>query len=151
MSYTYEYPRPSLTADCVILYKDIDGNYDVLLIKRKNQPFKDMWALPGGYVDVEETTEDAAYRELQEETSITDVKLKLFHVFDAIDRDPRGRSISIVYKATVSSKFEDELEADTDAKEVAWFSFDNLPELAFDHEDIINKAHKHIKTSSKPS
>ena len=134
MKYTYKYPRPSLTVDIAVI-KENEGQYEILLIKRKNNPFAGMWALPGGFVDMNETAETAAARELYEETNISDLELKQFHVFSEIDRDPRGRTVSVVFTGFLREPLE--IKAKDDAKEASWFKIEKLPELAFDHAKII--------------
>ena len=128
-----KYKIPSLTVD-IFIYNE---NHEFILIKRKNDPYKDCWALPGGFVDYGEKTEDAAIREAKEETSI-DVKLeKLVNVYSDPDRDPRRHTVSIVYLA--HGNFDDAM-ADDDAKDIGVFSFDVLEEekLAFDHKKILS-------------
>jgi len=135
MNYCYEYPRPMVTVDIILISKN---NNNVLLIKRKNNPFQNCWAFPGGFVDMDETLEHAALRELNEETSISNVGLTQFKAFSAINRDPRGRNIAVVFWSLINE--EDVLpKAGDDAKEVAWFNLNNLPTLAFDHKIIIEE------------
>jgi 8-oxo-dGTP diphosphatase len=136
MTYTYKYPRPSLTVDIAVL-KEIERGYEVLLIQRKNKPFEGMWALPGGFVDMDETVETAASRELFEETNLSGIYLEQFHVFSEVDRDPRGRTISVVFTGFL--KDNQEAKAKDDAKEARWFDVKKLPELAFDHRKIMDK------------
>ena len=129
-----------MTVD-IFIYNE---NHEFILIKRKNDPFKDCWALPGGFVDYGETTEDAAVREAKEETSI-DVELeRLFNVYSDPARDPRRHTVSIVYLA--HGNFDD-AKADDDAKEIDIFSFDVLEEkkLAFDHETILRDVKEHLE------
>ncbi len=133
MSFTYDYPRPALTVDVVLITNDSQPK--VLLIQRKNNPFKDCWAFPGGFMDMDETLETAAYRELKEETHITVTELQHLGIYDAISRDPRGRTISAVYYKQVEECIP--ATADDDAKNVHWFPVSQLPGLAFDHEKII--------------
>lgn len=142
MSYTYKYPRPALTVDIILFLKE-NTNYSVLLIKRNNPPFKEKWALPGGFVDMDETLEEAAKRELFEETSIKIDNLTQFYVFDAIDRDPRHRTISVVFYQ-ISTDLNLKPQADSDAGEAIFFSIKELPDLAFDHNEILNKAFHEI-------
>jgi len=132
--YTYKYPRPSLTVD-ISVFKEIENQHELLLIKRKNPPFAGMWALPGGFVDMDETVETAAKRELYEETNVSGVNLEQFHVFSEIDRDPRGRTVSMVFIGFV--KEQQKVKAKDDAAEASWFKLSKLPQLAFDHARII--------------
>ena len=141
MAYTYKYPRPAVTVDIAVLKKDDDG-YGILLIKRKNDPFAGRWALPGGFVDMDETVEVAASRELFEETNMLGINLKQFRVFSELDRDPRGRTISVVFIGFLTDQ--QEVIAKDDAKEVCWYNLNELPELAFDHGEIIEKISKTI-------
>ena len=127
-----EYKIPSLTAD-IFIYND---ELNFILIKRKNEPFKDCWALPGGFVEYGETVENAAIREAKEETSI-DVELEsLVNVYSKPDRDPRGHTVTVVY--TAKGDFNTK-KADSDAKDIGIFSKDELDtlEIAFDHKKII--------------
>ena len=135
MIYTYAYPRPSVTVDVIIL-KDILSKPQLLLIERKHEPFKNKWALPGGFVDINEEIEDAADRELKEETFISEINLEQFETFGKIGRDPRGRTISIVYFGILENSSL-EIKAGDDAKDFNWFDIVDLPELAFDHGEII--------------
>lgn len=137
--YTYDYPRPALTAD-IILFLRSESPVHVLLIKRKYPPFKDCWALPGGFMDMHETLEQAAIRELEEETGIVVKELLQFKTFDKPDRDPRGRTISTVFYAFLQEK--PAAKASDDASELLWYSINKLPELAFDHKDILTEAAK---------
>lgn len=136
--YCYDYPRPSVTVDIVLLM-DTLPHPQVLLIRRKNSPFKDLWALPGGFLEMDESFQESALRELWEETGISNVHLTQIGAYGEPDRDPRGRVITIAYLGIV--KYEQpEAVAGSDASEVAWFSTNDLPQLAFDHKDIIIKA-----------
>lgn len=136
-NYTYEYPRASLTADVVVFTAD---KSEVLLIKRKNEPYKGTWAFPGGFMDMNETLEQCAYRELKEETNITVDVLYEIGVFSAVDRDPRGRTVTAAYYTFVEDKDKLNAKALDDAAEIEWFRIDNIPTLAFDHKDILGKA-----------
>lgn len=139
MSHTYEYERAAITVDGVIF--GVDGaQISVLLIQRRNEPFQDKWALPGGFFDMDDdSAEDAAARELQEETGLSGLSLEQFFTFSKKGRDPRGRTISIAYWAVVDmGKMRP--EAADDAKAVQWYRFAELPDLAFDHARIIEKA-----------
>lgn len=138
MHFTYEYPRAALTVDCVVFGHD-EGILKILLIRRALAPFKGLWALPGGFVRVEETVDEAAARELEEETGLKKVYLEQLYTFGAIDRDPRERVVSVAYFALVRSA--DHLPAAaTDADEAEWFNVDDLPKLAFDHAGILKTA-----------
>lgn len=121
-----------LTTDAVVLKKG-----KILLIKRLKDPFKDCWALPGGFVEYGEKTEDACLRELEEETSLIGKIKQLIGIYSKPDRDPRGHIISIAYLVTPISKV---VKPADDAKEVKWFPINKLPKLAFDHLDIIKNA-----------
>ncbi|MGF1578171.1 MAG: NUDIX domain-containing protein [Gemmataceae bacterium] len=134
MQYTYEYPRPAVTVDMVIATQENPRRF--LLIKRKNEPYAGKWALPGGFVDMEESLDDAARRELMEETGVVAEELEQLHTFGDPGRDPRGRVITVVYLAVVDpTKLAP--RADDDAAEVGWFSLEEPPELAFDHAKIL--------------
>ena len=139
MPYTYRHPRPSVTVDCVIFGLDESQDLKVLLIQRAHEPFAGTWALPGGFVDMREPLEEAALRELYEETGMQDVFIEQLFTFGAPDRDPRGRVISVAYFALVNLP-DHEVTADSDARNVAWFTLDLLPALAFDHADILRMA-----------
>lgn len=132
-----------LTVD-IALYKTINNQVFILLIKRGNEPFKESWALPGGFVDMDETLIDAAKRELSEETGITDVDLKQFYTYGDLNRDPRGRTVSVVYYSSVNQDKANAVAGD-DAADAYWFSIKNLPQLAFDHEIIINELNNFLQ------
>jgi len=141
MSYTYEYPRPAVTVDAVML-RENGKNVEVLLVERKNEPFKKEWAFPGGFVDNNETLEDAVARELEEETSLKGVELMQFRAYSAPDRDPRGRTISIIYIGVLND--EKDIKAGDDAANVKWHSINQLQKLAFDHNEILNDVLEYI-------
>lgn len=141
--YCYDYPRPSVTVDIVLLMDTLPFP-DVLLIRRKNPPFKDLWALPGGFLDMDETLEASALRELHEETNISNVQLTQIGIFGHPDRDPRGRVITVAYFGIMTVGQQEAL-AGSDAAEVAWYSTSELPELAFDHRNIIQKTLEVLK------
>ncbi len=136
--YCYEYPRPAVTTDCVIFAYD-EEDLKVLLIERKFEPYKGKWAFPGGFLNMDEDIETGAKRELYEETALKDIKLEQLHTFGDVGRDPRGRVISVVYFALISLD-EQQAVAGDDAKNVQWFSVNNMPELAFDHKEIFDMA-----------
>ncbi|MEA3443436.1 MAG: NUDIX hydrolase [Bacteroidota bacterium] len=138
MTYTYKYPRPALTVDAVVFRKNESG-WEVLLIERGNQPFKGMWALPGGFVDMDEDLKTAAKRELKEETGLRNVELRQLYTFGAIDRDPRHRTVSVVYWG-IAEKTSSMVEGGDDAKQARWFPVENAPGLAFDHHEILKMA-----------
>ena len=138
MGFTYEYPRPAVTIDCMIFHKTGD-HYHLLLIKRDKPPFEDKWAFPGGFVEIDENLEEAAYRELHEETNMTGITLHQLHTFGKVERAPRGRTISVVYYGFVN-KGNSSTQAGSDARETKWFPINDLPELAFDHDEIVQHA-----------
>ena len=138
MPHTYQYPRAALTVDCVVFGFD-EGELKVLLIQRALDPFKGKWALPGGFVHVDETLDDAARRELAEETGLEDVFLEQLYTFGTVKRDPRERVVSVAHFALV--KLSDyKAKAATDAAKAAWFPISELPKLAFDHAEIVAAA-----------
>lgn len=139
MSYTYEFPRPALTVDCIIFGLDEGSKLKVLLIQRKKDPFQGSWALPGGFVDMDENLEQSALRELEEETGVKNVFIEQLYTFGEPGRDPRGRTVSVAYFALVNLA-EHPVTAASDAQEANWFEMDNLPSLAFDHEHILQVA-----------
>ena len=129
-----EYKKPSVTVDAIIVV-----NGAILLIKRKNEPFKGQWAFPGGFVDYGESAEDAVVREVKEETGISIDSFKQFKTYSAPDRDPRGHTITIVYNVHDVELFSMIPEPGDDAVETRWFDMNNrLPKLAFDHDEILN-------------
>ena len=134
--YTYEYPRPALTADVLVFSHD---RREVILIRRKNEPYKDCWALPGGFMDMDETIEQCAVRELKEETNIDVSDLYLIGVFSKVDRDPRGRTVTVAYYC-FADKETTAIKALDDAAEIAWCKIDSMPVLSFDHKEVIEKA-----------
>ena len=143
MKHTYQYPRAALTVDCVVFGFD-GGGLQVLLIRRALAPFKDKWALPGGFVRVEETLDEAARRELEEETGLKDVFLEQLYTFGAVTRDPRERVVSVAYYALVNLQGH-QPKAASDAAEADWFALDALPKLAFDHKEILRVARERLR------
>lgn len=140
--YTYNYPRPAVTADCVIVGEDGQGSRRLLLVRRGNEPFKGCWALPGGFMEMDETLEECARRELKEETGLeTTARFEELKSFSTVDRDPRGRTITVAFLAVVAMS---EVKGSDDAAEARWFALDELPELAFDHEEIVQTALEHL-------
>lgn len=142
MTYTYEYPHPAVTTDVVILTV-LDGALKVLLIKRGMDPFKGKWALPGGFVKIDESVDTCAVRELEEEAGIKDVYLEQLYTFGRVNRDPRERVISVAYYALIPGD-DVELKAGTDAAEAKWFDVSELPELSFDHSEILAMARQRL-------
>lgn len=147
MSYTYEYPRPAVTADCVVVTKEAEPK--VLLIQRGNEPYKGCWAFPGGFMNMDETTEQCAIRELEEETGLKIDEVKQIGAYSRVDCDPRGRTITVAYLAFVDSPVE--VKGQDDAAKAEWFALSNLPELAFDHEEIMEEAKRIIKDKTGQS
>ncbi|SMO78654.1 8-oxo-dGTP diphosphatase [Saccharicrinis carchari] len=135
MSFSYQYPRPAVTVDIVLVTTDDPAK--ILLIQRKHPPFEGEWALPGGFLDMDEDLHTAALRELQEETGIENLALNQFKTFGAVDRDPRGRTISVVFYAFIP-RCKETLAGD-DASKAEWFELSKLPQLAFDHNNILNE------------
>lgn len=129
----------SVTTDCVIFYSNGE-EHKVLLIKRKGEPYKGKWALPGGFLEDEEPLEDGARRELEEETGLKVKDLFQLKVFGTPGRDPRGRTISVVFYGQVAS--EEKVTGNDDAEDAQWFSINDLPELAFDHSEVMEIAKK---------
>lgn len=143
MPYTYEFERPNLAVDCVVFGLD-EEDLKIILIQRDLSPFKGKWAVPGGFVHTGESLEDAAKRELREETGVEDVFLEQLYTFGDVKRDPRERVVSVAYYALVNLR-DHEIRAATDARNAAWFSVDDLPPLAFDHNHIVNVALRRLK------
>lgn len=131
----------AITVDAVIL-KKIGSSSEILLIKRKSEPFKDKWALPGGFLEVTESLKEGVKRELKEETGVEVEDLVQIKAYGDVDRDPRGRTISVAFIGFVEKELE--IKAGDDAKEAAWFYLDKLPSLAFDHSRIIKDAKKYL-------
>src|SRR5438552_18597695 len=143
MAFTYQYPRAALTVDCVVFGFD-EGELKVLLIERALEPFKGRWALPGGFVRVDEALDEAARRELEEEAGLSKVFLEQLYTFGAIDRDPRERVVSVAYYALVKLS-DHRVKAATDAANAAWFPISGVPKLAFDHAEILATALARLK------
>lgn len=131
--------KPAVAADVAVFAKSRKG-IEILLIKRKNAPFKDYWAIPGGFIEIDEELEKAAVRELREETGLRNIRISFLGVFGDPKRDPRGRVIGIVYCAYVPKRVK--IKAGDDAKEARWFPVSRPPKLAFDHKRIIRHALK---------
>ena len=141
MEYTYKYPRPAVTADCVVITKEAEPK--VLLIQRGIDAYKGCWAFPGGFMNMDETTEQCAIRELEEETGLKISNLHQIGAYSKVDRDPRGRTIAVAYLAIVDSPLD--VKGQDDAANAAWFPINALPTLAFDHADIMADAIKLLR------
>ena len=147
--YTYKYPHPAVTTDSVIFGFD-GSSINILLIERGGEPCKGAWALPGGFLNMDETVEEGAKRELHEETNIEDVYLEQFHVFSDVNRDPRERVLTVAFFALVS-KNELQVVAGDDASNARWFEWNHLPTLAFDHAEIIRMARERLQEKLRVS
>jgi len=141
-TYTYQYPHPAVTTD-VVIFTIRDEQLKLLLIKRAGTPYKGKWALPGGFVQLDEDIDSGARRELEEETGVSGVYLEQLYTFGKVERDPRERVITVAYFALIPSD-KIQLRAATDAEAVGWFGFDELPPLAFDHQGIVDMAHERL-------
>ena len=137
MPYQYEYPRPAVSADVVVVDRRYQ-NPKILLIQRMKDPFANHWALPGGFMEIDETLEQAAMRELQEETGLKISNMRQIGAFSQVDRDPRGRIITVAFVCELNGN-QQAIPAD-DAKSLDWFELDSLPALAFDHQQIVEVA-----------
>lgn len=146
MSYCYEHPHPAVTVDTCLFLKTDDG-LEVLLIRRAAAPFEGDWALPGGFVDIDEPLDEAAARELAEETGVSGVPLRQLYAFGAVDRDPRERVISIAYVGLVHDA-RPATGAGDDAADARWFPTTDLPSLAFDHAEILEKAIARVESKA---
>lgn len=140
-NFCYKYPHPAVTADCVIF--GFDGiKLKVLLIERGIEPYKGKWAFPGGFVNMDESCEEGALRELKEETGLSTAYIEQFHTFSDPQRDPRERIITVAYFALVRIQ---EVKGGDDAAQAAWFALDEVPQLAFDHDRILREALKRLR------
>jgi len=145
-SFAYQYPRPAVTVD-IILFVFQQEQLRVLLIRRANDPYKGKWALPGGFVDEQEDLYDAALRELKEETNVTNVYLEQLYTFGQPGRDPRARVITVAYFALLSAEevAQQEVHGASDAGEARWWNIYDLPDLAFDHQEILDYALQRLR------
>lgn len=142
--YVYEWPRPMVTVDAAV-FNFSRGKARLLLVERKKAPYKGQWAVPGGFIEMDEELEDAIARELEEETGLTDIPLKQLQTFGTVGRDPRGRQITVVFMG-IATQGQAALRAGDDAAEARWFAIDRLPEnLAFDHDRIARVAIARLK------
>lgn len=139
--YSYKYPHPSVTTDCVIFGFD-GGKLKVLLVERGLEPYKGRWAFPGGFVKMDESCEEGALRELEEETALKGTYVQQFHTYSDPNRDPRERVITVAFFALVRIQ---EVEAGDDANKAQWFAIDEVPQLAFDHDAILRDALKRLR------
>ena len=144
--YSYKYPRPALTADCIVFARN-ELDFRVLLVQRANEPYKGKWAFPGGFMNMDETTEEAARRELKEETGLIVDDIRQIGTFDRVDRDPRGRVITVAYFVVIDGIRE--VKGGDDAAVARWFSIQNLPELAFDHQEIMEVTLRKLRDYGK--
>lgn len=144
MAFTYNFPRPAVTTDNLV-FREGEHCIEVLLIKRKKDPYKGYWALPGGFLEIEETPEEGAKRELKEETGLVINILKEVGTFGEIDRDPRGRTITIAFYTFIRQD-QTNPRALTDAEDARWVSIKDLPELAFDHREILQEGLLKLKS-----
>jgi 8-oxo-dGTP diphosphatase len=141
--FCYKYPRMSTTVD-LLLFDNCAKETTILLIKRKNDPYENHWALPGGFIDMDEKVADAARRELQEETGVKIDHIDFLGYYDDIDRDPRGRTVSFAFTA-ITDKSSHRVKAADDASDAQWYAIHQLPLLAFDHQMIIEQAISKLK------
>jgi 8-oxo-dGTP diphosphatase len=142
-TFSYEYPHPAVTTD-VVVFTIRDGRLSILLVQRANPPYQREWALPGGFLDIDEDLDACAARELEEETGISGVYLEQLYTFGATHRDPRERVISVTYYALVPLDALATPRAASDAADVGWHAFEALPRLAFDHAEIVEVAHRRL-------
>ena len=145
MSYTYKYPRPAVTADCIVIAQEPETK--VLLIERADDPYKGCWAFPGGFLNMDETMEQCAIRELEEETGLKVETVHLVGAYSKVERDPRGRTITVAYLAVIDAPVP--VTGQDDAAKAEWWSISDLPHLAFDHYDIIQDAIRICKKEYK--
>jgi len=144
--YVYEWPRAMVTADAAV-FACFAGKTRLLLVQRKHPPYQGHWALPGGFIEMDEDLKDAAARELAEETGLQGVCLKQLRTFGRPGRDPRGRVITVVYTGIAEKGWEN-VEAADDAAVVKWFDVAHLPEMAFDHDEIARCALEQVKRTA---
>jgi len=142
--YSYPYPRPALTVD-IVIFTLLEDRLQVLLVQRAEDPFQGYWALPGGFVNMDESLESAAARELAEETDVQDAYLEQLYTYGDPGRDPRGRVVSVAYYALISSEAPVRFEGGSDASRASWFPVGELNSLAFDHAEIIAYAIRRLR------
>lgn len=142
-NYVYKWPRPMVTADAAV-FAFFDGKPRLLLIQRKRDPYQGRWALPGGFVEIDEDLPAAVARELAEETGLQGVALEQLRAFGRPGRDPRGRTITVAYFGIAETGW-DRVQAADDAEHVRWCDIENLPPMAFDHDEIVGYAIERLK------
>ncbi len=145
--YVYDWPRPMVTVDAAV-FAVVDGKTKLLLVQRKHEPFQGFWALPGGFVEIDEDLPEAAARELAEETGLKDVPLEQLHSFGKPGRDPRGRTITVVYFG-IAGQDRQQVKAAADAAHAQWFDIDGLPPMAFDHDEIARCAIERLNVNHR--
>ena len=145
MAYTYKYPRPAVTGDCIVITKE--ENAKVLLIQRGDEPYKGTWAFPGGFMNMNETTEECAIRELEEETDLKVNEIHQIGAYSKVDRDPRGRTVTVAYLAVIDNPMP--VVGLDDAAKAEWWPLSALPQLAFDHDEIMKDAVELYKRHGK--
>lgn len=143
--FIYDYPRPMLTVDCIIIC-NFQDTYKLLLIERGNEPYKGKYALPGGFVDMDEDLDEAVIREVSEETNLELNKAEQLFTIGTPGRDPRGRTVSVIYYSKIKIEEAQKTKAGDDAAQAKWFDIKNIPPLAFDHNYIVEKALKIIES-----
>ena len=143
-TYVYEWPRPMVTVDAAV-FGFFAGKAKLLLVNRKWEPYKGCWAIPGGFIEIDEELEDAVARELEEETGLADVDLEQMRTFGTVGRDPRGRQITVVFMG-IAGKGRKRVRGGDDAAEARWFDIERLPEnMAFDHKEVAEFAISRLK------
>jgi 8-oxo-dGTP diphosphatase len=142
--HTYSHPRPALTVD-VVIFTLREGQLHVLLIQRGEDPYGGMWALPGGFVRMAESLEEAACREMEEETGLKDAYLEQLYTYGEPDRDPRGRVVTVAYFALIPADAPVRTEGGSDTRQARWFAVNDLPKLAFDHDEIVSYAIRRLR------
>jgi 8-oxo-dGTP diphosphatase len=143
-TYVYEWPRPMVTVDAAV-FGFFAGKAKLLLVNRKWEPYKGCWAMPGGFIEIDEELEDAVARELEEETGLVNIELEQMRTFGTVGRDPRGRQITVVFMG-IAGKGQRRVRGGDDAAEARWFDIEKLPEnMAFDHRDVAKFAISRLK------
>ena len=146
MSFTYEYPRPAVTTDALIFYRDQESA-NLLLIQRGQEPYKGQWALPGGFINMDEDLHEAVKREIEEETGLNLTGFEQLRTFGKPDRDPRHRTVTVAFYIFVDQCYD--VKGMDDAMNAKWFSIHELPQMAFDHEEIVSYAFKKLDLITK--